>query len=137
MYPIFLKTPWFTIYSYGLLIAIGYTVAMLWTMKEAKKEGLDSETFFDMFILQLIVGIMGSRLLYLVEYAPDTLSLKTFFAFEQGGLTFYGAVITGLAFNIIFLKIKSRNFNAFNWNNGSCKAKCVFGSVPISLFSKE
>lgn len=106
MYPIIWKTPWFNIYSYGLLIALGYTIGTIWILREASKDGLPVESIFDMLILQLIVGICGSRLLFILEYTPEKLNFKDFFAFEQGGLTFYGSLISSFIFDLLFLKIK-------------------------------
>jgi len=71
MYPIFWATPWFNIYSYGLLIALGYSAGTFVIIREARKQGLPAEAIFDMLLLQLIVGICGSRLLFLLEYAPE------------------------------------------------------------------
>lgn len=110
MYPILLSTPWFNIYTYGLLIAAGYTLGTIWILHEAKKDALNTEAIFDMLIIQLIVGICGSRLLFLVEYTPDKLTFSDFFAFEQGGLTFYGAVISSFIFDLLYLKVRKLPF---------------------------
>lgn len=106
MYPIFWATPWFNIYSYGLLIALGYSLGTYIIIREARKEALPAEAIFDMLLLQLIVGICGSRLLFLLEYAPEKLNFKDFFAFEQGGLTFYGSLISSFIFDLLYLKFR-------------------------------
>ncbi|EKD83623.1 MAG: hypothetical protein ACD_39C00561G0003 [uncultured bacterium] len=110
MYPILFSTPWFNVYSYGLLIAIGYTLATILILREAQREELNVEAIFDMLLLQLIVGICGSRLLFILEYAPEKLNFKDFFAFEQGGLTFYGAVISSFIFDLLYLKFRKMHF---------------------------
>lgn len=106
MHPILLATPWFNVYTYGLLIAAGYTLGTMWILKEAQKDGLNVEAIFDMMIMTLVVGICGSRLLFILEYTPDKLTFSDFFSFEQGGLTFYGAVISGTLFDLLFLRYK-------------------------------
>lgn len=116
MCPILIQTPWFNIYSYGLLIAIGYIFASWWAIKEAKNNSLKTEAIFDLLILQLIVGVLGSRLLYLLEYSPNGFVLKTFFSFEKGGLTFYGAVICGAIFDLLFIKLHKLPF----WKTMDC-----------------
>lgn len=110
MYPILFSTPWFNVYSYGLLIALGYTLGTLIILREARREGLDYEAIFDMLLMQLIVGILGSRLLFVLEYSPEKLNFKDFFALEQGGLTFYGAVISSIIFDLLYLKYKKMPF---------------------------
>jgi len=104
MKPILLATPWFNVYSYGLFLAIGYTIATLWIIREAVHNGMPGETIFDMLLMQLVVGVFGARLLYVSEYGIGTGPGAGFFAFERGGLTFYGAVISSFAFDILYLK---------------------------------
>jgi phosphatidylglycerol:prolipoprotein diacylglycerol transferase len=110
MYPILLSTPWFNIYSYGLLIALGYTLGTVLILREARRDDLNAGAIFDMLLLQLIIGICGSRLLFVIEYSPDKLNFRDFFAFEQGGLTFYGAVISSIIFDLLYLKYRRMPF---------------------------
>ncbi len=63
-----------------------------------------------MLIIQLIVGILGSRLLFVLEYTPEKLTFSDFFTFEQGGLTFYGSVISSFIFDLLYLKYKQIPF---------------------------
>ncbi len=125
MVPILLETPWFNVYSYGLLLALGYTVGTLWILHEAKREGLPAETVFDMLLLQMIVGLFGSRLLFIWEYAPDKMTLAGILAFESGGLTFYGAVISSLVFDLLFLKFMRLPF----WR----VMDCVGFGLPLGM----
>ncbi len=110
MYPIILATPWFNIYTYGLLIAAGYSLGTLWILREAQKDGLNVEAIFDMMIITLVIGICGSRLLFILEYTPDKLTFSDFFSFEQGGLTFYGAIISSFIFELLYLKYRQIPF---------------------------
>ncbi len=104
MFPVLLHTPWFNVYSYGLLLAIGYTAGTIWILLEARRDGLPVEAVFDMLLLQMVVGVFGSRLLCLLECAPGQLTPLGILAFESGGLTFYGAVVSSLVFDLLYLK---------------------------------
>jgi len=106
MHPLLLETPWFNVYSYGFMLAVGYSLGTLWILREAGRAGLPKEAVFDMLLFQLVVGVLGSRFLYLIEYAPDKLTLQYFVSFQSGGLTFYGAVISSFLFDLLFLKWK-------------------------------
>jgi phosphatidylglycerol:prolipoprotein diacylglycerol transferase len=123
MFPIILKTPWFNVYAYGLLIALGYSIGTFIALRAAKKQNLPVEAIFDMLILQLLVGIAGSRLLFILEYTPDKLNFKDFFAFEQGGLTFYGSLISSFIFDLLYLKFRRIPF----WKTMDCIG---FGMLP-------
>lgn len=123
MYPVLFTTKWFNVYSYGFMLALGYCIFTALTLYKAKKYSLDTGSMFDLMLIQLIVGIIGSRLLFILEYAPDKLNLSDFVNFEQGGLTFYGCIISGFVFDLIFLKIKNISF----WKAADCIA---FGIGP-------
>lgn len=125
MYPILLATPWFNVYTYGLLMAAGYSLGTAWILYEARKDGLNREAIFDMLIIQLIVGVCGSRLLFVLEYTPEKLTFSDFFAFEQGGLTFYGAVISSFIFDLLYLKLRKIPF----WR----VMDCVGFGLPLGI----
>ncbi len=125
MYPILLSTPWFNVYTYGLLIAAGYSIGTIIIIQEAGRSGLNREAIFDMLIIQLIVGIMGSRLLFMLEYTPEKLTFSDFFAFEQGGLTFYGSVISSFIFDLLYLKARGIPF----WQ----AMDCVGFGIPAGI----
>lgn len=125
MYPILWASPWFNIYSYGLLIALGYSVGTFIIIREARKEGLPAEAIFDMLLLQLIVGICGSRLLFILEYSPEKLNIRDFFAFEQGGLTFYGSLISSFIFDLLYLKFRRIPF----WQ----VMDCIGFGMPVGI----
>ena len=128
MYPVLLSTPWFNVYSYGFMLAIGYTVFMALTIYQAKKNSLDTGTIFDLMLMQLIVGVIGSRLLFVLEYTPEKLFSFQFLAFEQGGLTFYGCIISAFIFDLLFLKLKKMPF----WKTADCMGFGLGIGIAIS-----
>ncbi len=128
MYPILITTKWFNVYSYGFMLALGYTVFMALTIYQAKKNSLDAGTIFDMMLLQLIFGVLGSRLLFILEYAPDKLMSIDFLALEQGGLTFYGSIISAFVFDLLFLKFKQMPF----WKTADCLGYGLGLGIAIS-----
>ena len=128
MYPILLSTQWFNVYSYGFMLAVGYTVFMVLTLYQAKKNSLDTGTIFDLMLMQLIVGVLGSRLLFILEYAPDKLLTFDFINLEQGGLTFYGSIITAFVFDLLLLKIKGIPF----WKTADCMGFGLGVGIAIS-----
>ena len=128
MYPVLVSTPWFNVYSYGFMLAIGYTVFMALTIYQAKKNSLDTGTIFDLMLMQLIVGVLGSRLLFVLEYTPEKLFSLDFLALEQGGLTFYGCVISAFIFDFLFLKLYKIPF----WKTVDCIGFSLGPGIAIS-----
>ncbi|MEW6709666.1 MAG: prolipoprotein diacylglyceryl transferase [Candidatus Riflebacteria bacterium] len=125
MHPILWSTPWFNIYSYGLMTALGYSLGTFITVREARRRGLPAEAIFDMLLIQLFVGISGSRLFFLLEYAPEKLNFRDFFAFEQGGLTFYGSLISSFIFDLLYLKFRRIPF----WQ----VMDCIGLAMPVGI----
>ncbi len=110
MYPIFFSTPWFNVYAYGTMMAIGYTLGTLWIMREARQRGLDAEAVFDMLLLQMIVGVIGARVLFVIEFREFLKPDFSFWNLEGGGLSFYGAVISSFVFDWLYLKYRGLKF---------------------------
>ena len=59
-----LKIGPFTVYGYGLMIAIGIFSAYCLAEYRARKIGLDDERVFGMTFWAVIGGILGGKLLY-------------------------------------------------------------------------
>jgi len=125
MVPILYSTPWFNVYSYGLMVALGYSAATAWIVWLASKEGLPGETIFDMLLIQLVVGIIGSRFFYVLEMGNLLGDQFSFWKFEQGGLTFYGCVVTSLIFDFLFLKFYRLPY----WH----VMDCVGNGLPLGI----
>lgn len=95
----------FTIHGYGLMIGLGFLVAVLLGCYRAKLQGLSADHLSSMAICVLIFGFMGGKLLFIiVEY-------KDFFANPLGalgssGFVVYGGIITGLLTIYLYCKIK-------------------------------
>ena len=54
----------FTIYGYGLMIAIGIVAGCLTAEYRARKQGLDSEQIFPMILWCLVGGFLCAKLLF-------------------------------------------------------------------------
>lgn len=103
----------FSIYWYGILIAIGFLLAFFYAMKSLKRYGIKPEPFFDCVLAGLICGIIGARLYYVVfkwdEYKDD---ISQIFNIHNGGLAIYGGIIGGLGAACIAAKIVKINIPA-------------------------
>ena len=102
----------FSIYWYGVIIAAGFLLAVLYCMHRCGEFGLNSDNVLDTLIVGTPLAIIGARLYYVVFYF-DLYSdnLWEIFAIRDGGLAIYGGIIGA----IIGLLIVShwRRFSAF------------------------
>ena len=111
MHPILFHIGPFTVYTYGLWIAIGFFAAMILIMSEAKRQRISPSLVSDLAFWCVIGGIIGARLIYVVynlsyflKHPLDILALW------KGGLVFFGAILGGLIGGILFLRKCSLSF---------------------------
>jgi phosphatidylglycerol:prolipoprotein diacylglycerol transferase len=111
MHPILFKIAGITIHTYGVLIALGFVLALYLGKWNAKKLGIDENKFSDMSFNSLLWGMVGARILYVFtrfEYFLDR-PIEIFFVWE-GGLVFYGGPIAAFAYIYLFCKKNKINF---------------------------
>lgn len=97
----------FTIRWYGVLIAIGFLIALLFCTKLCKKSGINLDVFFDEVIWGTIIGILGARAYYVLfswDYYKD--HPGEIWRIHDGGLAIYGGIIAALITVIVVSKVK-------------------------------
>ena len=95
----------FCIYWYGIIIALGLVLAILYGIHESKKINLKSDDFFNMLILCIPSAIICARLYYVIfSFDSYKNNLMDIFAIRNGGLAIYGGVIGAAAVIIIYCK---------------------------------
>lgn len=97
---------------YGIIIAFGLLLAVLYCFPRMKKFGINSDNAVDAVIGGVIGGVVGARLYFVAmkwdEYKQDTLK-DTFLAVintRNGGLAIYGGIIGALIVGLTICKIK-------------------------------
>lgn len=101
----------FEISFYGVIIAVGMLLGILLVLYEAKKTGQDINTYIDIAIFAIIVGVVCARLYYVIfrwDYYGK--NLGEIVNVRGGGLAIYGGVIGAVVTIIIFCKIKNKHF---------------------------
>jgi phosphatidylglycerol:prolipoprotein diacylglycerol transferase len=106
MCPRLLQIGPFTIYGYGLMLAIGFIVGSYVLTSELKRKGLDQNLGNTITLIALVAGIVGSKVLFLLENWGYFLEDPVGMTFSPSGLTFYGGFLAA-AFSI-FLYLRKR-----------------------------
>ncbi len=84
----------FTLHTYGLLVAIAFTAALIVTVRLGKSQGFSSQQVLDMGFIIILAALIGSRLMYVLINAPHFLQRPIdIFRIWQGGLVFSGGII--------------------------------------------
>ena len=94
-----------TIHGYGLMIAIGFMVALLVGTYRAKKKGLDPEVVSSIAMLAIVCGFLGAKLLYVIVEFDDFLK-SPMDVIGSEGFVVYGGIIAGALSAIIYCRIK-------------------------------
>lgn len=116
MYPRLLrfKTPDFfpsgfpeyiSIYSYGVMIAIGILVSFLLALKLGRKFGLNSDKLSSLFIWVILASFIGGKLFYFLEdiskYVNDPSAM---WRSSGAGFVFYGSLVFAVPTMVWWLK---------------------------------
>ncbi len=100
----------FTVYGYGLMIAIGVIVAYTVGEYRAKKQGLNPDELFWLTISCLVGGILGAKLLfYIVEFKEVIKNPKILLDITHGFVV-YGGIIGGIGVGYLFCKLRKLEF---------------------------
>lgn len=97
----------FHVYWYGIIIATGFLLAVIYAMKSAPKFDLDPDKLMNCVIVGIVCGIVGARAYFVIFY-PGDMFIKDpskIFGIHDGGMAIYGGVIGGLLGGCITAKI--------------------------------
>ena len=101
----------FNIKFYGLIIAFGFILAVLFGGRIAYKWKIDLNKMVDVLIFGTLGGILGARLYYvLFEWDYYSAHLNKIFAIWEGGLAIYGGLIGGIVCAYFTCKKINLNF---------------------------
>ena len=98
----------FNVYWYGIIIAAGFLLALVYASFSCKKMNIDINRLFDVVIVGLIAGVIFARLFYVVFYPGDKY-LKNpaeILQIHDGGLAIYGGLIGAVVFGSITAKLR-------------------------------
>lgn len=98
----------FQVRWYGVIIAVGFLLAMLYAFRSVKKMNIDMNRLIDAVIVGLIGAIVCARLFYVLffpgdKYWKDPVQILRI---HEGGLAIYGGIIGALVFGGITAKIR-------------------------------
>lgn len=158
MYPILFSFWKISIYTHGVMIAVGAILGGLLINHLAKKSDLSTKIIFDLIVYSLFAGIIGARIAYVIFYYYQFSTWYEMFYIWYGGLISFGGIIFGFLTAAYFLKKHHQNIFRwfdigiigllFGWSVGrigcllsgdivglNSNAKiAIWGQVPVALF---
>ena len=98
------------IYWYGIIIATGFLLALIYGLKNAPRYGLNSDRMLDVILVATPVAILSARTYYVIFDGEKLNGISDFFGFGTSsgfaGLAIYGGVIGAFASGAVMCKIR-------------------------------
>lgn len=105
--PVLFTVGGFSVYWYGLIIAVGFLLAVMYCMRIAKRHKVDPDKLTTCTIVGMITAVIGARLYYVAfsweHFKGDIVSVLNI---HEGGLAIYGGLIGALLGGLITAKIQ-------------------------------
>lgn len=102
----------FALRWYGLLIAIGFLLAVIYALRRARQFEIDPDRLIDVTLVSALFAFVGARLYYVLfssdlsTYLDDPLSI---FQVWRGGLAIYGGIIFAFVTAIWMCRVRKVN----------------------------
>ena len=86
------------IYWYGVLIATGIILAILFAFRHCAEFGIDGDSMTDVIVVGVVMAIVSARAYYVAMSPYGYDSLLDMLDIRQGGLAIYGGIIGAVIF---------------------------------------
>lgn len=111
------------IYWYGIIIAVGFILAVLYGCRKTAPFGVDQDKVLDMLFIAVPAAIIGARAYYVIFYLElyftnGKLDWSKIIDIRDGGLAIYGGIIAAVIAAVIYCKIRKQPF----WSYADCGA---------------
>ena len=111
MHPILFEIGGIRIYSFGVMTAVGFLIAVTLLFNSNRRKGFHPDAMSDLALGLFISGLVGARALFILlnwEQFRDT--PWDMLQFQKGGLVAYGGVFLAILFTVAFTRLKSIPF---------------------------
>ena len=109
-------------YGFGAMLFVCFVTVTIWGARRSRRlADMPPERFQDMVIWLFVSGLLGARVLYMIQYAdrfPDQSALGligAFFKIWEGGIIFYGSALGGVIGYGLFYWFIIRKLHVDGW----------------------
>ena len=88
----------FNVYWYGVCIAFGICLALVFAFRHSVEFGVDADSMVDVILIGIVLGIASARAYYGAMAPFKYESIWEMIAIRDGGLAIYGGIIGGFLF---------------------------------------
>ena len=101
------------VYWYGILIALGFVLALAYGYKNAKRFGIDTDRMLDVILVTVPLAILCARAYYVIFDGVKLTSVADFFGLGDSrgfsGIAIYGGVIGAFSIGALMCKLRKIN----------------------------
>ncbi len=113
MHPICFKIGPLSIHWYGVMMALGFLAGLANWVHLGRKEGRDFNFCSDLLFWVMVSGVVGARLAFVAaDWEHFSKDLWGIFRVDQGGLIFYGGLLTAAAALFFFARARKQKFSS-------------------------
>jgi prolipoprotein diacylglyceryltransferase len=109
------------VYGFGAMLFITFILVTMWGTFRVRSIGMSPEKFQDFVIWVFVSGLIGARLLYMIQYSHQFGDhsivglLGAFFKIWEGGIIFYGSALGGAIGYGLFYWFVMRRLDISGW----------------------
>ena len=120
------------IYWYGVCIAVGMCLALVFAFRHSVEFGVDADAMVDVILIGVVMGILCARLYYVALSPYQYHSLKDVLAIRDGGLAIYGGIIGAFLFGGLACKCRCCPCSTWpRWASSSGRAAAAGATSSI------
>jgi phosphatidylglycerol---prolipoprotein diacylglyceryl transferase len=119
------------IYGYGLMLFLAYLLCTALARRLCKWQGIDGTLMNDLAIWLFVSGILGGRLVFVIQYWHTFKDWTQIFRIMDGGLVLYGALIGGAFGYFAYFHYVLRRHGVSNWKMLDVIAPCLALGIAL------
>src|SRR5262245_48382615 len=125
------------VYGFGAMLFVTFILVTLWGTVRAKPIGMPATRFQDFTIWVFVSGIIGARVLYMIQYANQFADLSimgligAFFKILEGGIIFYGSALGAAIGYGLFYWFVMRRLHVSGWQLADAVAPLLAMGLAI------
>ena len=96
----------FSIYWYGVCIAFGICLALVFAFRHSIEFGVDPDSMVDVILIGIVLGIVSARAYYVAMAPFKYENIWEMIAVRDGGLAIYGGIIGGAITVLVLSRVK-------------------------------
>ena len=108
--PVLIDTGGFELTWHGLFTALGIALGVWLSVRLARRTRISEDDAMSIAVVSVLSGIVGARLLWVLEHTDQIGSIGDVFALTDGGISIYGAMIGGVLGGFIYVTLFKPDF---------------------------